>query len=74
MIRTTVVPENTNLQLSIPQDYVGKKVEVLVFTADEINENKSDAHNVSSLRGKLQLSEEQYLDFQKYLKDSRNEW
>ena len=74
MIRTTIVPENTNLQLSIPKDYVGKQVEVLVFTTDEIKENESETHNVSNLRGKLQLTDEQYLDFQKYIKDSRSEW
>ena len=74
MIRTKIIPENTNLQLSIPKDYVGKQVEILVFTTDEIKDSKSETHNVSSLRGKLQLTEEQYQEFQHYIKDSRNEW
>jgi len=32
MIRTTLIPQDTNLQLSvdIPEDYVGKKIEVLI--------------------------------------------
>ena len=29
---------------------------------------------ISSLRGKLNLSNEQYNNFQKYINDSRNEW
>lgn len=35
---------------------------------------KQTAPSVASLRGKLNLSKEQYEDFQQHIKDSRNEW
>jgi hypothetical protein len=35
MIRSLVTPESNSLQIAIPDDYVGKKVEILVFTHDE---------------------------------------
>ncbi len=40
MIRTVVTPETVNLQLnvSIPQNYVGKKVEILLYVSDEVKE------------------------------------
>jgi len=73
MIRTVLIPKNTDLHLSIPKDYIGKQVEVLVYTTDEVKEEKI-ASNAASLRGKLHLSNEQYKDFHQYLNDSRNEW
>ena len=74
MIRTVVTPQNTELHLSIPKDYVGKQVEVLVYTTDEVATETTSAKSVSSLRGKLHLSTEQHKDFHQYLSDVRKEW
>lgn len=73
MIRTIVTPKNTDLHLSIPKDYIGKRVEVLLYTTDEVKEEKV-AVKAFGLRGKLHLSNEQYQDFNQYLNDSRDEW
>ena len=70
MIRTVVRPINTDLHLSIPEDFIGKQVEVLLYTIDEVEK----VENASKLRGKLNLSDKQYHDFCLYLKDVRNEW
>lgn len=74
MIRTIVTPQNTELHLSIPLDYVGKQIEVLLYTSDEITEEKASVKNPSSLRGKLNLSNQQHKDFHQYLNDVRKEW
>jgi len=74
MLRTFVTPKNTDLHLSIPQDYVGKEVEVLVYATDELKEKKSKAKKVSSLKGKLKLSAKQSKEFHQYAKEIRNEW
>jgi hypothetical protein len=73
MIRTVITPKNTDLHLSIPKDYIGKQVEVLLYTTDEVKEEKTAA-NAAALRGKLHLSNDQYKDFHQYLNDTRNEW
>lgn len=73
MIRTIVIPKNTDLHLSIPKEYVGKQIEVLLYTIDEVKDEKTTS-NTSLLRGKLHLSNEQYQDFHQYLNNSRNEW
>ncbi len=74
MIRTVVTPQNTELHLSIPKDYVGKQVEVLVYTTDEVAAETAPTKSTSSLRGKLHLSNEQHKDFHQYLSDVRTEW
>ncbi len=53
-------------------------MEVIVFTEEE-GEMKNESEkfkpgNISKYRGKLNLSKEQYEDFQQHLKDIRNEW
>lgn len=73
MIKTIVIPKTTDLHLSIPKHYIGKQVEVLVYTSDEVKKERAPS-NAASLRGKLKLSNEQYQDFHQYLNDSRNEW
>ncbi|MES2703385.1 MAG: hypothetical protein V4649_12140 [Bacteroidota bacterium] len=37
MIRTVITPQNGKIYIDVPQDYVGKKVEVIAFTIDEAN-------------------------------------
>lgn len=78
MIRTHIIPQSNNVQLTVPDNYIGKKVEVIVFSEDEEIQNDinstSKPGNISQFKGKLNLSKEQYEDFQQHAKDIRNEW
>ena len=38
MIRTVVTPEQQNISIQVPESFVGKKVEVIVFTTDEVEQ------------------------------------
>ncbi len=38
MVRTVVTPDNQNVSIHLPKDYVGKRVEVIAFTIEEANE------------------------------------
>ncbi|MFW5657095.1 MAG: hypothetical protein ACOC31_06340 [Bacteroidota bacterium] len=40
MIRTIVTADNNILTLTLPDNYVGKKVEVIAFTVDEPKQRK----------------------------------
>ena len=40
MIRTVVKPENQNISIKLPKEFVGKQVEVIAFTVEEANETK----------------------------------
>ena len=36
MIRTVLTPQNQNISISLPLNFIGKKVEVIAFTIEEI--------------------------------------
>jgi ribosome maturation protein Sdo1 len=75
MIRTIITPDKQDVSIHIPEDYVGKQIEVLLYAVDELN--KSDdlkKKKPSDFRGTLKLTDQQYTDFQNHLKDIRDEW
>ena len=37
MIRTIVKPQDQNISIKLPKNFVGKQVEVIAFTIDEAN-------------------------------------
>ncbi len=38
MIRTLITPTKQNTVIHLPKNYIGKKVEVIIFTTDEVND------------------------------------
>jgi len=75
MVRTIITPENQDVSIHIPEDYVGRQIEVLLYAVDELqNEERPEKKKPSDFRGTLKLSDEEYADFQTHLKDIRNEW
>ncbi len=37
MVRTLITPEERNILIRVPEDYIGKQVEVIAFTLEENN-------------------------------------
>ena len=72
MIRTTITPENIDIHLSVPPEYIGRKIEVLLYATDEISEEESPKKTMSSFWGVL--SGKTTEDLQKSAAKSRNEW
>jgi len=73
MIKTVVTPESNTLHLSIPNDYVGKEIEVLLYSKDELVERKSVKTN-NAARFKGLLTNEEANKYHAYLKQARSEW
>jgi hypothetical protein len=48
MERTIVTPQSTDLHISIPEKYIGKRVEVIFFDVDEANTTKYSESTNSS--------------------------
>jgi hypothetical protein len=71
MVRTIVIPEDTHIELDVPTDYIGKKVEVNFFLLDEI-EDKSVRPTMGQFWGIL--SDETANDIRNEIKKSRDEW
>lgn len=72
MIRTVVIPENTDVHLSVPENYVGRKIEVMYYPLDELTEEKRKITTMSAFKDMLTSKEAN--DLQDYVKKSREEW
>lgn len=75
MIRTEVTPLNQTIQIEVPKKYIGKKIEVLLYAIDELNEEvspKSSAKLSTKYRG--MLSTENANEIRKHVEQSRNDW
>jgi hypothetical protein len=62
--------KNHLLKIELPDDFNANKVEVIVLPLEE----KAINQGVAKLRGKLKLTHDQYNEFQKDVKNSRDEW
>jgi len=75
MIRAIITPENQDISIHIPENYVGKQIEVLLYDVDEVNQSAAEnKKKPSEFRGKLKLTDEQYNDIQLHIKNTRDEW
>ncbi|MBC8044634.1 MAG: hypothetical protein IAF08_14440 [Rhizobacter sp.] len=72
MIRTVVTPESQTVSIDVPQSYVGKKIEVLLYAVDELIEKEPRrTGNAASFKGIF--SEAEAIQFHQYLKQARND-
>jgi hypothetical protein len=75
MIRTTITPQQQNISILVPQNYVGKKIEVLLYAIDELleeEEKKATPNNAAKFKGLF--SKEEGEKFNNYINQVRNEW
>ena len=79
MIKTIVIPQNNQLQLTIPNSYIGKEIEVLLYAKEELEEEIEKIedkpvkiNNAARFKGLLTSKEAD--DFHIYLKQARSEW
>lgn len=70
-IRQIIDVENQMLNILLPKDFKAKKVEVIILSMDK---PELKTKGIANLRGKLNLTEVQYDDFQTNVKKSREEW
>jgi hypothetical protein len=73
MLKTLITPSKSTYSLTIPPCYIGKTVEVLLYSADELLENKAPNNKKpSDFFGTLSANEGE--KFQEYVTQSRLEW
>ena len=73
MIKTIITPNENILHLSIPNNYVGEELEVLLYRTDEISIEKNNKPN-NAARFKGLLSKNEAEKYHNYLKQGREEW
>ena len=58
MIHTTLIPSQAIVELALPNHYIGKKVEFLIYVSDEIESLKPvKPTNASQFKGILSVEE-----------------
>jgi hypothetical protein len=74
MIQTTIVPENTTLNINIPKNYVGKKVYAIFYIDEDITPNivVTSGQKPSDFFGTL--STEEGAKMHLYATETRKEW
>lgn len=72
MIKTTVTPKNNQINLSIPNNYIGKEIEVLIYAKDEVDvDNEKPKLSMADFCGVL--SEDDYQALKEHTEQSRKE-
>ena len=69
-LRQILDVKSHSINISLPNDFNADKVEVIILPLEE----KTQKKGVANLRGKLNLSDAQYNDFQEDVKNSREGW
>ena len=73
MIRTIITPQQTNISINIPSNYIGKQIEVLLYAIDEVELEKTNAPlNASKYKGIFSKKEGETLN--DFITRARNEW
>jgi hypothetical protein len=74
MNKTIAIPQNNSYNLAIPNKYIGKKIEILFYSLDEVIEEKvvSPKKTMADLWGKL--SEETGNELNKQVDEGRKGW
>lgn len=74
MIRTVITPEQQNISIVVPKNYIGKQIEVLLYAVDELiaEEKIATPHNAARYKGIFSTEEGE--KFNQYLQQARSEW
>ena len=73
MIKKVITPQNNSLYLAIPNSYIGKEIEVLLYSKDELLQEKiSPKKTMADFSGIL--SDSDYHSLKSHTEQARKEW
>lgn len=73
MIRCLLTPETNDLHIALPDSYIWKKIEVLVFTFDDtVEDTKTTPDIMAQFWGVI--SDKTTAEMHKHIEQSRSEW
>ena len=71
MVRTILIPKKADIHLSIPEEYIGKEIEITYLALDEL-ESKKEPVTMSEFFGIL--DDKTYEALKKHTEKARKEW
>jgi len=73
MIRTIATPVNTDVHISIPDEYIGRKLEIIIFATDEAERMKPERHStLADLKGLF--TKDEAIAWGEEMNNIRHEW
>lgn len=52
MVRTVITPQQQNISITVPENYIGKQIEVLLYAVDELNTEEKRLRQIMLLNTK----------------------
>ncbi len=74
MIKTITIPKKNTYNLSIPDNYIGKKVEILMYALDEVAEEKTTIPKKTMADFWGTISDDTAAELHKSVEESKNSW
>ena len=74
MIKTVVTPHKNSYNLAIPDHYIGRKIEILLYALDEVSEEENILPKKSMADFSGIISENDYQTLKAHTKKARKEW
>jgi hypothetical protein len=74
MIKTVAIPQNNSYNLAIPNNYIGKKIEILFYALDEVAAEKNETSKKTMADFSGVLSENDYQSLKEHTQKARKEW
>ena len=72
MLRMVITPNESTYPLPIPEDYIGKKLEILLYTNEVFENKRKNKKKPSDFFGTLSANDGK--EFHDYVTNSRLEW
>jgi hypothetical protein len=72
MVRTVITPGQTNVSFQIPENYIGKRVEITCIAMDDLAEVKKTRKTLGDFYGLMSAEEAQKL--REHTEKARKEW
>ena len=83
MVRTIIKPNTPRISLSIPDEYIGEEIEILVFPVNDANKSQNSVDETEEQRTRRQKAFQNFMkykgtlpadfDYQSELAEYRNE-
>ena len=74
MIKTVAIPQSSIYNLAIPNNYIGKKIEILIYALDEVLEEKTIDSKKTMADFWGTISDATAAELHKNVEESRNSW
>lgn len=74
MIKTVAIPESNSYSLTIPNIYIGKRIEILMYAVDEVTQEKFATPKKTMADFWGTINDETAAKLHENVEESRNTW